>query len=283
MKFLTISNLHNLRLLSQRFRDIAFLSGEVFDELKENRDNLKDIIDVEKQREQFDSLFDSFFTERFNKRFSLPLRYYMRYHLDFLKRLIEPSNIFFHMFNCPRSYLSVNVCSQCSFLFVDWQTSELDLVYSIRRCYLDCYLKNGFSKKVRKLFEDCKIKCSKLEVVYKSRQQYENIMNDRERCLNFLVITSPAGLIDLYLEVLLRVLFNSIYTFSAELDNDEQREYFLQEFLVFVQYFIKDSLPLFFAKGFIKTFTIYILDVHYRLFYLRIVNDHYIRYCNSIV
>ena len=207
----------------------------------------------------------------------------MRYRLDLLKKLIEPSNIFFHMFNCPRSYLSVNVCSQCSFLFGNWQTSELDLVYSIRRRYLDCYLNNGFSKEVRKLFVDCKIKCSKLEVVYKFRQQYENIMSDRERCLNFLVITSSAGLIELYLEVLLSVLFNSIHTFFAEFDNDEQREYFLQEFLVFVQYFIKDSLPLFFAKGFIKAFTTYIPDVYYRLFYLRIVNDDYIRYCNSIV
>ena len=213
LKFLTISDLHNLRLLSQRFRDIAYLSSELFDELKENRDNLINIIDVEKQRELFDSLFDSFLTERFNKRFNLPLRYYMRYRLDFLKRLIEPSNIFFHMFNCPRSYLSVHVCSQCSFLFVDWQISELDLVYSVRRRYLDCYLNNGLSKEVRKLFEECKIKCLKLEVVYKSRQQYENIMSDREGRLNFLVITSPTGLIELYLEVLLRVLFNSIYTF----------------------------------------------------------------------
>ena len=194
MKFLSISDLHNLRLLSKRFRDIVYLYDGLSNELKKNGDDLKDIINVEKQRELFDSLFDSFFAERFNKCFSLPLRFYMRYRLDFLKRLIELSNIFFRMFNCPRSYLSVNVCSQCSFLFVDWQTSELHLVYSIRRRYLDCYLNNSFSKEVRKLFEHCKIKSLKLEVVYKSRQQYENIMSDRERCLNFLVITSSARL-----------------------------------------------------------------------------------------
>ena len=115
------------------------MSSELSNELEKKGEDLRDIIDVEKQRELFDSLFDSVFIERFNKRFSLPLRCYMRYRLHSLKRLIEPSNILFRMFNCPRSYLSVNVCSQCSFLFVGWQASELDLVHSIRNRYLACY------------------------------------------------------------------------------------------------------------------------------------------------
>ena len=202
----------------------------------------------------------------------------MRYCLYPLKSLIEPSNIVFHMFCCSRSYFFASECRQCSFLFVDWQTSEFNLVKSIH----DRYLRNkGFTEEVRKLFSDSKIKHSKLEVAYKSRRHYENIMSDRERCLNFLVITSPVRLIQLYLEVLLKVLFNSIYTVSAELDNDEQREYFLETFTVFVQYFIRDSLPLFFAKGFEIAFSTYTLDVEYRSLYLRIVNDHYNKYCNS--
>ena len=199
----------------------------------------------------------------------------MRYCLYLLKKLIEPSNIVFHMFCCPRSYFFASECRQCSLLFVDWQASEFNLVESIQDRYLKCYLNNGFTEEVRRLFLDSKIKHSKLEVVYKCRQHCENIMSYHERCLNFLIITSPAGLIQLYLEVLLRVLFNFIYTVSAELDNDEQREYFLETFTVFAQYFIRDSLPLFFAEGFETAFSTYTIDVEYWSLYLRIVNDHY--------
>ena len=120
--------------------------------LKKNRDILNDILKIEEQRELFNSLFDSFFTERFNRRFSLPLRYYMRCCLYPLKKLIESSNIVFHMFCCLRSYSFASECRQCSLLFVDWQASEFNLVKSIQDRYLKCYFNNGFTEEVSRLF-----------------------------------------------------------------------------------------------------------------------------------
>ena len=142
--------------------------------------------------------------------------------MDPLKIFIVPANVIFHMFYCPRSLSCINNCTQYSPLYVDLQISDFDFDFDYNFIRYERYFPKGsFTKKVEGLFLENTTKRLHFNVAYKSRQQYENIMRDQARCLEFYLVDSPAKLLQLYLEILLRILSEFIYSVSAELIDDK--------------------------------------------------------------
>ena len=107
------------------------------------------------------------------------------------------------MFCCPRSSFCINNCTQCSLLYVDWRSdSNYNLVDSIQMRYKRYFPKGSLTDEVEGLFLKCTAMCLDFNVVYEPHLQYENIVIEQVRCLEFYLVDCPAKLLQLYLEIL---------------------------------------------------------------------------------
>ena len=118
LQFLTNSELYQLKFLSRRFYMIISLSL-FFKKLDYYREIAHDIVGTDKLYKCFIDLYDSFLFSKLSQEFQSSTLSFSKNHLEPVKNYFLCSNIFFHLFNCPRSNYAVNNCSLCSRLFID--------------------------------------------------------------------------------------------------------------------------------------------------------------------
>ena len=202
LQFLTNNELYQLKFLCRRFHMIISLSP-FFKKLDYYREIAHDIVDTDKLYECFIDLYDNFLFSNLSQEFKLST-------LSFLKNHLEP--VLFHLFNCPRSNYAVNHCALCSRLYIDPLIDCVDLHNTDLRYKL---IKSSiFAYDVKQLFKNNFITQFKLNICYKSLEQYTVLNSDQKRCLQLSVFQNECDIIIKYCEVLIRIFLNFFYSVS---------------------------------------------------------------------
>ena len=100
MKFLSAKDILNLRFLSKRFYNITLFDKK----MKYFRDNSHNLFEVD---DYYNSFFDMInnFLNNFKKKVDEVTFLFLKYSLEELKNIFVISNILYHLFSCPRSFL----------------------------------------------------------------------------------------------------------------------------------------------------------------------------------
>ena len=177
-----------------------------FKKLDYYREIAHDIVDTDKLYECFIDLYDNFLFSKLSQEFQLSTLSFLKNHLEPVKNYFLCSNVLFHLFNCPRSNYAVNHCALCSQLCIDPLNDCVDLHNTDLRYKL---IKSSiFAYDVKQLFKNNFITQFKLNICYKSLEQYTVLNSDQKRCLQLSVFQNECDIIIKYCELLIRIFFN---------------------------------------------------------------------------
>ena len=214
LQFLTNNELYQLKFLCRRFYMIISLSP-FFKKLDYYREIAHDIVDTDKLYECFIDLYDNFLFSKLSQEFQLSTLSFLKNHLEPVKNyflcFIYVFYVLFHLFNCPRSNYAVNHCALCSRLYIDPLIDCVDLHNTDLRYKL---IKSSiFAYDVKQLFKNNFIMQFKLNICYKSLEQYTVLNSDQKPCLQLSVFQNDCDIIIKYCEVLIRIFLNFFYCF----------------------------------------------------------------------
>ena len=108
--------------------------------------------------------------------------------------------------------IAVIHCALCSWLYIDPLIDRVDLYNSDLRSKL---IKSSvFAYDVKQLFKNYFITQFKLNICYKSLEQYTVLNSDQKRCLQLSVFQNECDIIINYCKVLIRIFLNFFYPVS---------------------------------------------------------------------
>ena len=122
----------------------------------------------------------------------------------------------------------------------------------------------------------------KLNICYKSLEQYTVLNSDQKRCLQLPVFQNECDIIIKYCEVLVRIFYNIFYSVSELLVAFEKPGKLTNYFeccLRFIESFFKRMVKLLYADKFKEIFLPYEPENDYDLSYFRIINKNYGEFC----
>ena len=221
---------------------------------------------------------DNVLFERLKYYFNFPTLCYLRYRLQLIKNQFLCSNVLMYLFNCPRSDYAISNCKYCSRLFAP--CSSTVFLASLETLCRIVSSTGTFCNSVLPLFEEYFIKRFNLNIAYKSREHYETIIFEQERCLELCVFDSPYSIILKYCEVLLRILYNFLWSVSDDF-KDGRKIFFLDSCLYFMIEFFGKVTRLIHTHQFQTIYLTYTPHVDYSTRHIRIINNKYIEYCRQ--
>ena len=107
-------------------------------------------------------------------------------------------------------------------------------------------------------------------------------MSQRERCLELFMYDSPHGIIHMYCEVLLRILYYFFWYVSKDFVGG-QKVFFLDCTISFMKELFTKATRLMYPQQFELMFLTYVPSVDYPLRYVRVINSNYIEHCKRKV
>ena len=251
-----------------------------FKKLDYYREIAHDIVDTDKLYECFIDLYDNFLFSKLSQEFQLSTLSFLKNHLEPVKNYFLCSNVLFHLFSCPRSNYAVNPCALCSRLYIDPLIDCVDLHNTDLRYKL---IKSSiFAYDVKQLFKNNFITQFKLNICYKSLEQYTVLNSDQKRCLQLSVFQNECDIIIKYCEVLIRIFLNFFYSVSESFAGFEKPGKLTKYFeccLRFIERFFERMAKLLYADKFKEIFLHYEPESDYDLSYIRIINKKYSKYC----
>ena len=178
-----------------------------FKKLDYYREIAHDIVDTDKLYECFIDLYDNFLFSKLSQEFQLSTLSFSKNHLEPVKNYFLCSNVLFHLFNCPRSNYAVNHCALCSRLYIDplidcVDLHNTDLHYKLIKSSI-------FAYDVKQLFKNNFITQFKLNICYKSLEQYTVLNSDQKRCLQLSVFQNECNIIEKYIEYCIKKFENA--------------------------------------------------------------------------
>ena len=187
-----------------------------FKKLDYYREIAHDIVDTDKLYEYFIDLYDNFLFSKLSQEFQSSTLSSLKNHLEPVKNYFLCSNVLFHLFNGPGSNYAVNDCSLCSRLYIDplvYPEQKVDLRNNTDLRYK--LIKNSmFAYDVKQLLMNNFMTQFKLNICYKSLEQYTVLNSDQKRCLQLPVFQNECDIIIKYCEVLVRIFYNIFYSVS---------------------------------------------------------------------
>ena len=184
------------------------------------------------------------------------------------------------MFNRPRSNYAVNHCVLCSRLYIDPLIDCVDLHSTDLRYKL---IKSSiFAYDVKQLFKNNFITQFKLNICYKSLEQYTVLNSDQKRCLQLSVFQNECDIIIKYCEVLVRIFLNFFYSVSelfAGFEKPGKLTKYFECYLRFIECFFERMAKFLYADKFKEILLHYEPESDYDLSYIRIINKKYSKYC----
>ena len=248
-----------------------------FKKLDYYREIAHDIVDTDKLYECFIDLYDNFLFSKLSQEFQSSTLSSLKNHLEPVKNYFLCSNVLFHLFNCPRSNYAVSNCFLWSRLYIDplvYPEQKVDLGDNTDLRYK--LIKSSiFAYDVKQLFKNNLITQFKLNICYKSLEQYTVLNFDQKRCLQLSVFQSKCDIIIKYCEVLVRIFFNFLNSVSESLAAFEKPGKLTKYFeccLRFIERFFERMVKLLYADKFKEIFLHYEPENVYYLSYIRIIN-----------
>ena len=168
-------------------------------------------------------------------------------------------------------------CALCSWLYIDPLIDCVDLHNSDLRSKL---IKSSvFAYDVKQLFKNNFITQFKLNICYKSLEQYTVLNSDQKRCLQLSVFQNECDIIIKYCEVLIRIFFNFFYSVSESFVGFEKpgklTKYFECCLRFTERFFFERMAKLLYADKFKEIFLDYEPESDHDISYIRIINEKY--------
>ena len=174
----------------------------------------------------------------------------------------------------------MNHCALCSRLYIDPLIDCVDL-HNTDLCYK--LIKSSiFGYDVKQLFKNNFIPQFKLNICYKSLEQYTVLNSDQKRCFQLSVFQNECDIIIKYCEVVIRIFLNFFYSVPesfAGFENSSKLTKYFKCCLRFIERFFERMVKLLYADKFKEIFLHYEPESDYDLSYIRIIKKNYNEYC----
>ena len=190
-------------------------------------DTSKKVFDVNDYYDNFNLLLQKNFIVDLKRRFSFSKYLYLRSSLEEISREITISNMFFHLFYCPRSSFAKSECI-CARLFLKkdlWVNAE--------------YLENLNILPHLEIDEnEIEMHAFEFNFFWNNEYQRSVINSNIKRCLSTFVVQNDKQFLLLFLEIQIRIFMNFFHMLSKSFSNEkDERELFLKISLYFVRKF----------------------------------------------
>ena len=160
------------------------------------------------------------------RRFEFSKYLYLRSSLEEVSRNVTVSNIFMHMFYCPRSAFAKNECI-CARLFLKKEV-EVNAEYLENLNLLPYF--DFIDEKLRPIFE--------FNFFWSNEQQRSVINSNIKRCLSTFIVQYHNQFLLLFLEIQIRIFMNFFVKISKSFSKEkDEKELFLKMSLYFVRKF----------------------------------------------
>ena len=190
-------------------------------------DTSKKVFDVNDYYDNFNLLLQKNFIVDLKRRFSFSKYLYLRSSLEEISREITISNMFFHLFYCPRSSFAKSECI-CARLFLKkdlWVNAE--------------YLENLNILPHLEIDEnEIEMHAFEFNFFWNNEQQRSVINSNVKRCLSTFIVQYNKQFLLLFLEIQIRIFMNFFVKLSKSFSKEkDERELFLKMSLYFVRKF----------------------------------------------
>ena len=225
-KFLELKDLFNFKFLSRKSNSIYFSVGKDKN-LFFLIDASKKVFDVNDYYYNFNSLLQKKFIVDLKRKFSFSKYLYLRSSLEEISREVTISNIFFHLFYCPRSSFAKSECI-CARQFL-----KKDLEVNAE------YLENLNILPHLEIDEnEIEMHAFEFNFFWNNEYQRSVINSNIKRCLSTFIIQYDKQFLLLFLEIQIRIFMNFFHLLSKNFSNEkDERELFLKMSLYFVRKF----------------------------------------------
>ena len=228
----------------------------------------------------FESIFDSL---GFN--FNLPDMFNFRYRVFSLSEYLQCDQFFAHLFNYSRSEVSFSSCNFYSLLLLD--NASVNFLSSIDHYFKFMFSKNIFSQTTSEIFNVEKNNRFSLNIFYGSKKVYDIIKSDEQRCIKLVTVSNQSDLIILFAEVFVRIFCHHFYLVWLDFlflpeqtaKGISKRERFLMHLCL--KGFFETVMQSLYPGSFKEIFSTYERNKAYSCDFVRIINNHYIDYCNK--
>lgn len=261
LQYLDYVDILSIKFLSKRCFCLSFLSDrfQYFQRLA------KQLVDCNVFYEKVNGFFKSVINES-DVSFSNQL--YMNYFFDKLMGDVLISSIFCHLFHCPRSLFTQSKCQLCSRRFV--------LTTIVKPDNFNELFNLNFNERLMKEYHNISFKGLESSLFYKSYDELVTVTSNKKRCLTTCVITTPAKIARLFLEVFLRILVNGCYDFATVLSNSKKLG-FIQKYFDCLIIVLPNLIAKFDYDVFIKIFS----ENNYTSDIFKITNRNFLKYCSE--
>ena len=225
-KFLQLKDLFNFKFLSRKANSIYF-SGWKNKKLFFLIETSKKVFDVNDYYYNFNLLLQEKFIVDLKRKFTFSKYLYLRSSLEEISREITISNIFFHLFYCPRSSFAKSDCI-CARLFLKKEL-EVNAEY-LENLNVLPYLEIDENEIEMYQFE--------LNFFWNNDLQRSVINSNVKRCLSTSIVQYDKQFLLLFLEIQIRIFINFFHLLSKSFsDEKDERELFMKMSLYFVRKF----------------------------------------------
>ena len=224
-KFLDLKDLFSFKFLSRKSNSIYFAIGKdknLFFLINAS----KKIFNLNTYHFNFNLILMKEFIVDLKRRFEFSKYLYLRSSLEEVSRNVTVSNIFMHMFYCPRSAFAKNECI-CARLFLKKEV-EVNAEYLENLNLLPYF--DFIDEKLRPIFE--------FNFFWSNEQQRSVINSNIKRCLSTFIVQYHNQFLLLFLEIQIRIFMNFFVKISKSFSKEkDEKELFLKMSLYFVRKF----------------------------------------------
>ena len=225
-KFLDLKDLFMFKFLSRKSNSIYFSVGReknLFFLIEAS----KKVFNVNNYHFNFNSILLKEFILDLKRRFTFSKYLYLRSSLEEISREITISNIFLHLFYCPRSSFAKSECI-CARLFLKKEV-EVNAEY-LENLNILPHLDIDENEIEMHAFE--------FNFFWNNEQQRSVINSNVKRCLSTFIVQYNKQFLLLFLEIQIRIFMNFFVKLSKSFSKEkDERELFLKMSLYFVRKF----------------------------------------------
>ena len=225
-KFLNLKDLFSFKFLSRKSNSIYFSVGQeknLFFLIETSRK----VFNLNNYYFNFNSILLKEFIVDLKRRFSFSKYLYLRSSLEEISRETTVSNIFMHLFYCPRSSFAKNECN-CARVFLKKEI-EVNAEY-LENLNILPHLDSDKNKFEMHAFE--------FNFFWNNEQQRSVINSNIKRCLSTFIVQYHNQFLLLFLEVQIRIFMNFFVKLSKNFSKEKDEiELFLKMSLYFVRKF----------------------------------------------